>query len=239
MPVVQDWVFADTADTTPASVSVNLGLAATAGTTLLVAVNSDATVNTPSGWTLVVSSIHFAGCYLFAKIAAGGETGVTATPTSSASTCVGIAEVSGFVGANVAAQTDQTVSNGSSSGASTRSTGTTAATQQNDEYAVAVWGYSSSQTIYASGGANKWTGQTNSFVEKGDQGTVKASGTNVGLCVAVKILTATGAVESTASTAPDAPPSESLAATFRSVGVGGMVMHASTGAVAVHRAGSW
>jgi hypothetical protein len=214
--VVQDWVFADTGTaTSPTNVTVNLGVAATAGTTLLAAVNSDATVSTPSGWTLIASSIHNAGCYLFAKLAAGGETGITVTPDVAAATCVGIVELTGMSGANIAAQTDVTATNGSAAGSTTRSTGTTATSTSADEYAVALWGYSASQGIYPAGGANKWSGQTNSFTEKGDQGTTKSTGTNVGLCVAVRVLTSTVTVESTAGTGSDAPPSESLVATFR------------------------
>src|SRR6476469_7360239 len=213
--IVQDWTFADTGTaTSPANVTLTLGGATTAGNKLLMAVNSDATVATPAGWTLIVSSIHNAGCYLFAKKTLGGETAFTVTPGSAASTCVGVAEYDGFIGATIATAQDQTQTNGSATGAATRSTGTTATTTLADEYAIAIWGYSASQVIYVNGGANKCSAQTNSFVEKGDVGTTKTTGTNVGLCVAVKTLTATGTAESTATTA-NSPPAESVIATFK------------------------
>lgn len=219
---VQDWVSADTGTTAgPTTVTVNLGVTATASNVLLVAVNSDATVNTPAGYTSLVSSIHNAGCYLFGKVAAGSETGVTVTPTVAASTCVAIAEIGGLLAAVIASILDKTASGGSSTGANTRSTGTTAGTVQADEYAVAVWGYSATVGAggvpnFITGGSNKWSGQTNSFVEKVDAGTTKTSGTNVGLCIAVKDLGSTGTVESTATAiSTDTPPAESIVATFK------------------------
>lgn len=218
---VQDWVATTTGTTaSPTSASVSLGVTATANNVLLVAVNSDATVNTPAGYTSLVSSIHNAGCYLFGKVAAGSETGVTVTPTVAASTCVGIAEIGGLLAAVIASIIDKTASGGSAATTTTRSTGTTAGTVQADEYAVAVWGYTDGNVAFPSGGSNKWSGQTNSFVEKIDVGTTKASGTNVGLCIAVKDLGSTGTVESTASTSPATTAGESLVATFKVAAAG-------------------
>lgn len=226
--VVQDWVSATTGSAaSPASLTVNLGVTATAGNTLLVAVTSDATVSTPTGYTSLVSSIHNAGCYLFGKVSAGSETGVTVTPAVAASTSVAIAEIGGLSGATIANQLDQTVSNGTSTGQNTRSTGTTGTTSQADEYAVAVWGYTASVTVadFTAGGDSKWISQSNSFVEKVDVGTTKTSGTNVGVCVGVLALAATGTVESTAALLNTrSVPAESLAATFK-VAAGGSTVN--------------
>lgn len=216
---VQDWTSTTTTTTTPASLAITLGAAATAGNTLLVAVNSDATVTTPAGYTSLVSSVHNAGCYLFGKVATGGETGVTVSPTVSASTCVAIAEIGNLSGAAITNRLDQTASAGASSGSFTWSTGTTATTAQADEYAVAVWGYTAATTTgtdFTNGGGNKWINQTNSYAEKLDVGTTKAAGTNVGLCIAVRDLSATGAAESTATELNNqATPCETLIATFK------------------------
>lgn len=237
--VVQDWVSATTGSAaSPSNVSVLLGgsgTPATADNTLIVAVNSDATVGTPAGYTPIVSSIHNAGCYLFAKIAAGGETGVTVTPAVAASTSVAIAEFGNLTGATIAARVDATASGGSSTGQNTRSTGTTGGTVQADELAVAVWGYSASTapTDFAAGGGNKWVSQTNSFTEKIDTGTTKTSGTNVGLCVAVKDLSATGTVESTGTLLnANSVPGESLIATFKASAGSTPVSLADTGSAA-------
>lgn len=220
--VVQDWVSVDTGDTaSPTSATVDLGVAATAGNTLLVAVNADFTVSAPSGYTQLASSVHNAGCYLFGKIAAGGETGVTVTPDSAVSMGVAIAEIGGLSGATITDQLDQVATGGSSSGATTRSTGTTGTTAQDDEYAVAVWGYSAGQGTYAGGGGDKWSGQTNGFVEKLDVGSTKLTGTNAGLCVAAANLSAAGTVESTASTGAVSTPAESMVATFKVAAGGG------------------
>src|ERR1044072_4583327 len=156
--VVQDWVSNTNGTAATTSVTVNLGATATSGNTLIVAVNSDNTVTTPSGYTSLVSSVHNAGCYLFAKIAAGTETGVTVSPSASASTCVAITEIAGLTGATIANRLDQSTSNGSSSSSGTRSTGTTGTTSQADEYAVAVWGYSAGtgNPAFTAGGGNKW-----------------------------------------------------------------------------------
>jgi hypothetical protein len=220
---VQDWTSTTTTTATPATLSLNFGTAATAGTTLLVAVNSDATVATPAGYTSLVSSVHNAGCYLFGKIAAGGETGVTVTPSVAASTCLAIAEIANLSGAAITNRLDQTASAGASSGSFTWSTGTTGTTTLADEYAVAVWGYTAATTTgtdFTTGGGGKWINQTNGFTELLDIGTTKATGTNVGLCLAVRDLSATGAIESTATELnSQATPCETWVATFKAAAI--------------------
>lgn len=216
--IVQAWTFATSGAGTPATQSVNLpGGAATAGNTLLVAATGDATIATPSGYTSVQSSVHNAGMYLFAKIADGSETGVTVTPSVSAAVCVGIAEIGNLTGALITDRIDQTATNGTSSGVASRSTGTTGTTAQNDEYAVALIGYSASQVVLPNGGSNQLASFSNSFAEVsgGDVGTTKGTGTNVGLCVATKDLSATGTVETTGTYATIVSSTEALVATFK------------------------
>jgi len=110
--------------------------------------------------------------------------------------------------------------NGSSSGSNTRSTGTTATTSQATELAVALLGYSAN-----AGCSTQWRqttpgpALTNSFTETLDVGTTKASGTNVGLLVAVRDLSATGAIETTGTmSASVIAQAESLVATFQGHG---------------------
>jgi hypothetical protein len=242
--VVQDWVAATTGSAaSPASASVNLGATATAGNTLLVAVTSDATVSTPPGYAPLASSIHNAGCYLFGKVAAGSETGVTVTPSVAASTSVAIAELGGLSGATIANRLDQAVGNGSGTGQNTRSTGTTGTTAQADEYAVAVWGYSASVAVadFTAGGGGKWVGESNGFVEKVDAGTTKTAGTNVGVCVAVLALAAVGTAESTATLLNSrSVPAESLIATFKvaAATTGGVTSRPDSGTTARPASGS-
>lgn len=178
------------------AVAVTWGTGRTSGNLIILCVNSDTTVGVPTGFTSDQSQVNDSGGYIFFRIA---DNSATDTPSISvsASTCIAWAEYSG----NDPVPSDVSTSAGAGDTASTTafSTGTTGTTAQADELAVAVWGYSASQGRLANGGGNYWSAQTNSFVEVIDVGTTKASGTNVGVCVAVKALAATGTQTSSAT----------------------------------------
>lgn len=180
----------DTGTGTPSSYSVTLGVATTGGAVLIICV-SDATVATPSGFVLDASQVNNNGHYVFRKASSTGETGWTLTPGASAAGTWYVAEIAGLTGGP-----DRTSTAGSGTSSPTpRSTGTTLATTVADELALASWGSSSVVNPAVSASA-----QTNGFVERiADRLTTKASGTNVGLSVASKTLTATGTVETTAT----------------------------------------
>jgi hypothetical protein len=223
--VVQQWNAVTSTTTTPASIVVPLLTgAAVAGNLLLLAANADDVIGLPTGYTQITNSIHNAGCYLWAKIAAGGEVSATVVPNAGASICGAIAEIGGVVGGTVAATVDKTATNGTSSGVSSLSSGTTAALAQTDEYSVAVFGYSASQGQLAGGGNSKWDGPpvlTNSYSKIVDVGTTKVVNTNVGLAVAIFNTSALTAQETTGThTASGGYPSEALIATFKAAAAG-------------------
>lgn len=62
--------------------------AATATDLLVLGVNSDTTVSTPSGWTLSTSDVAHMGAYVFHKYATGGETSVTVTTSGNFQTAL-------------------------------------------------------------------------------------------------------------------------------------------------------
>jgi hypothetical protein len=191
--------------TAPASYSVTLPNPTAAGNLVVIVVASDATVATPAGFTLDRSQVNSNGHYHWSKVTAGGETGWTVTPNSSAAGCWHAYEISGLT----ATPTDQVTSTGSSSGATTRSTGTTGTTTQAAELAVASWG---SSTV---GAAVTWGGQTNGFTENIPDQVTTTGGSNVAVSVAFATLSATGTVESTATAdAGQAPKSTGIIVTY-------------------------
>jgi hypothetical protein len=104
-------------------------------------------------------------------------------------------------------------STGSSSGATTRSTGTTGVTAQANELAIASWGSS------IVGAAITWGAETNGFAERITDQVTTTGGSNVGLAVASLVLAATGTVESTATAdAGEAPKSTGIVVTYKIAG---------------------
>lgn len=192
--------------TAPATYSVTLPGPTTNGNLVVIVVASDATVATPAGFALDKSQVNSNGHYHWSKVTTGGETGWTVTPNSSAAGVWYAAEISGLA----ASPLDQTASTGASSGATTRSTGTTGTTAQADELAIASWGSS------VVGTAATWGAQTNGYAERiADQ--VSTTGTsNIGLSVAALVLSATGTTESTATAdGGQAPKSTGMVVTYK------------------------
>ncbi len=197
--------------TAPATYAVTLPSPTTNGNLVVIVVASDATVADPPGFTLDKSQVNSNGHYHWSKTTAGGETTFTVTPNVSAAGVWYAAEISGLT----ATPTDQAVSTGSSSGATTRSTGTTGTTAQADELAIASFG---SSTV---GGAVTWGGETNGFAERIADQVTTTGGSNVGLAVASLVLSATGTVECTATAdGGQAPKSTGIVVTYK-VAAGG------------------
>jgi hypothetical protein len=171
------------------------GASRTAGGLLLLIVSSDVVESTPTGWTLAVRQTNNGDLGLWYRIADNTSTDAPTVPSSGFPRSIAWAEYSG----NTATPLDKTASGGTSSNATTLATGTTAATTQADELAVAVWGYAADTGRFPGGGGNVWSGQTNSFTELFDIGSTSATVDNPGICVATKALAATGTQTSTAT----------------------------------------
>lgn len=71
------------------------GGAASSGDLLLVAIGSNTVVSTPSGYAADVSDVNASGTYIFRKVAAGGETGVTVTTSGDHPTALGFLRYTG------------------------------------------------------------------------------------------------------------------------------------------------
>lgn len=69
--------------------------AVSAGNLLILGVNSDTVVSTPSGYTVAVSDVGNQGAYVFYKVAAGGETAVTVTTSGDHATALSFLRYSG------------------------------------------------------------------------------------------------------------------------------------------------
>jgi hypothetical protein len=161
---------------------------ATAGNQILLAVASDATVATPSGFSLVKDRVNVNGLYLWAKIAAGGEQNISTTPGGTVASAWWVCETNGL--ALPALQTASTDT--SPAGAGTGSTATTAATSgATNGLAVAVFGSTST-----SGATRSASSMTNSFVEQADSCTTTA-GNNLQIAVGFLTPSADGTFEST------------------------------------------
>jgi hypothetical protein len=95
-PLLVQSQYADTGAGTAATQAVTLPGAAAAGNLLVAVGASDATIATPAGFTLVASAVNASALYIWAKVAAGGETGVTLTPSVTDTCCVALLEYSGM-----------------------------------------------------------------------------------------------------------------------------------------------
>lgn len=172
----------------PATLDATLGGTPIAGDTLLLVVCSDATVNTPAGWTLDVSAVATNGLYIYRKTSAGTESTVTITPSVAAATNWWYGEYEGLDATPLLASSSST-----GSATTTSPTGATAFTSgATGGLAIAAFGSSRFSAVTASG-------YTNGFTELADLGTTKASGTNVSLAVATALANTDGSFSSTAT----------------------------------------
>ena len=128
---------------TAGSISTSLPSATLTGTILFLLLSTDFTVSTPAGWTLDRSQVNNNAHYVFRKTASGGESSWNITLGNGAAIAAwAVIEAQGLI----ASPLDVVASGGSGTAASTRPTGTTAATAQDNESALATWG-----TLPASG----------------------------------------------------------------------------------------
>jgi hypothetical protein len=187
-------VYADSATGVVASQSATLSTPATAGHLLVACANSDATLTTPSGFTLAASAINAQGGYLWYKIASGGEATVTTTPSVSDVVAMAVVEYGGVVGVS---PLDVTVTNTvSSGGPTTGSPGTTAATAQAVELLVAMVGPHS----FAAASPPSSPAWSNSFTDRAGGATAFATASqNAALFVADLTTSATGTYTTTAT----------------------------------------
>ena len=118
------------------TLSATFDTAATAGNLLVIGACSDATIATPSGFSLGEQAVDAQGAYLFYKIAAGGETTLTVTPGVSRPAAMVIAEYSGITASGPLDQTATATNSGSPFVSA--SPGTSSATTQAVELVVAA-----------------------------------------------------------------------------------------------------
>jgi hypothetical protein len=184
----------------------------TSGNLLLAAANADATLTmTSSGWTLAASVINFTGLYHWWKIAGALESStVTVTPSGTATVELYIAEYSG----NDPSPLDQTATSNPGSNASTIASGTTSATTQADELAIAAFGWNDSP-----GTAGLASSVSNGFALDANLRGTDPTSMDTWLAVASKALVATGAQTTTATLAGTAGRPVGLIATYKSSGV--------------------
>lgn len=122
-----------------ASQDVVLPGPATAGNLLVVCGSSDAPLTAPSGMAVAAQAVNAQALYLWWRIAAGGETTFTATPSVSRPVALVAGEWSGIAAASPVDRTASATSAGSST-AGPVSAGTTAATTQPVELVLAATG---------------------------------------------------------------------------------------------------
>lgn len=194
-----------------ASQDVTLSAPATAGNLILVAGNSDATLSTPSGFTAGPNVVYAAGFYLFYKVAAGGETTVTLTPSVNRTVAGGILEYSG-IAASSPLDATASASNTGSSTAGPVTAGSTGTTAQSVELVIALTG---PHSFPDSAGPNSpsWT---NSYTNRVSTATSFATGSqNCALFVAELVVSSTGAQSTSTSWTNSAQDWAAIVATFK------------------------
>jgi len=174
------------------SQGVTLDAGATAGNLLLVAANSDATLTTPSGFSLAASKVSTAGLYLWWKIAAGGETTFTTSPSVSDTVAIAALEYSGIASSPVdVSASDASV--GATAGPVTA--GATASTAQATELVIALTGPHS----FPDTGIPASPTWTNGYTTRASTGSSHATNSiNVALFVGELVVSSVG-VQSTSS----------------------------------------
>ena len=108
-------------DTNATGTTATFGFTATAGNLLVFMVSSNATITTPSGWTLSAgcAQVGSNAAYLWWKIAAGTETSLIYTNSSASVSAWNVGEYSGLTGSPY----DNSNGSVSTTGATTMTTG--------------------------------------------------------------------------------------------------------------------
>lgn len=135
VPLHVQSVYADSATATVVTQTATLVGPATAGNLLIAIGASDATVATPAGYTLATSAVNASALYIWYKVAAGGETAVTLTPSVTDTCCAALLEYSGM-----AASPGDQVATATGTGGTVGpvSAGSTPATSQASELVIAA-----------------------------------------------------------------------------------------------------
>lgn len=207
MPTPVQAVGADTGSGTTTSLAVNFA-APTAGNLLVGVANSDATIATPSGWTLYDSAVSNQGTYLFYRIAVGDETSVSFVPSVADTVAGAVLEYPQITAspADVSAHDNRT-----SSSNVTALTGTTGVIAQATELVVVVAGPHS----YSAGVAPTsptWVTATNRI----SQATVHGTGPiNVALFVGDYTTSATGTQSETCTWTNSSQDAGGIIGTFK------------------------
>lgn len=196
-----------------ASLDVTLDAPPTAGNLLVAACNSDATVSTPTGFTLAVSAVSSQGCYVFYRVVQAGDSAtVTFAPSVSDSIAAGVIEYSGLV---TSSPLDKTASNTTNASASSLATGTTATTAQASELVIVVVG--------PHGGNNhpwvlsSWSAGYTSQVEE-PNGLANSAVFSSACHIGDQIVGATGTYSATGTWSPASNDAGAAIATFKGLG---------------------
>jgi hypothetical protein len=192
-----------------ASLSVTLDAPPTPGNLLVACCNSDATVATPSGFTLAVSAVNFQGLYIFYRVVQVGDgSSVAFAPSVADSVAGGVIEYSGLTSSPL----DQTASNTTTTAATSLATGTTGTTSQANELLVVVVGPHS-------GSGHPWNliswsaGYTSQIQEP--EGLANNADFSAACHIGDRIVSATGTYSATGTWTPASSNAGAAIATFR------------------------
>lgn len=203
--------YADSGSATVATQAVTLPGPATAGNLLVAVGASDATIATPAGYALLVSAVNASAVYIWWKIAAGGETGVTLTPSVTDTCCVALLEYSA-IAASPADQSATATGTGGTVGPV--SAGATGTTSQASELVVAAVN-PASFTAGAPPNSPTWT---NGYTSRaGGATTFGTTAQNQALFVADLVVSSVGAQSTSASWTNSANAWGAVVATFKGV----------------------
>lgn len=200
---VQTATYDSTSDGT--SHSVTFGTTPITGNLIVVVANTPTGLPTPSGYTKAVGLISNTDCSLFYKIAGASEF-TTVNFTIGAALSMNIAAFE--YGSADPTPLDQTASADSGASSTSLVNGTTAATTQASEIAIAAFGISS-------GGAPAVISYSDSFAEISQGVTSGSASVNVRLAVAAKTLSATGTQTTTATIGSASSYASCIIATFK------------------------
>lgn len=186
--LVQLPAYADTAAGTAATLDVSLPAPATAGSLIVVAGASDATLGISGSLATAVSAVNTGALYLWWKIAIGGEQTFTATPSVTDTVALTAMEYSGIAASSTVDQTVTATGTGSTTGPV--SAGSTPSTAQPVDLVVAAV-QPINYLAAAAPTAPAWTG---GYTTRAAGATVFGTGAqNVGLFVADLTTVAAGA----------------------------------------------
>jgi hypothetical protein len=189
-------VSGNTGSANPPSVTVTVTAAATgAGNSLVLCFATASTApDPPAGFTELRSQGNRQAHLVWTKpnVAAGETSWIVTLPTGAAAAWV-IYEISGLD----VLPYDSAASNGSDTGATPWSTGTTGGSAASDTIVIGTWSAERNDSL---GAVGTWSTYTNSFTEDGDTATsIVTSGNNVNLAAAHLFPGVTGSFECTAT----------------------------------------